>query len=64
MNFAAFQLELGLVALALVLLVLDVLHKKTLNISKGYAIGTIGLGILLILSFLIKNLEYSGCFFI
>ena len=49
MNFAAFQLELGLVALALVLLVLDVLHKKTLNISKGYAIGTIGLGILLIL---------------
>lgn len=55
MNFAAFQLELGLVALALVLLVLDVLHKKTLNISKGYAIGTIGLGILLILSFLIKN---------
>ncbi|MDI9401668.1 MAG: NADH-quinone oxidoreductase subunit N [Limisphaerales bacterium] len=55
MNFAAFQLELGLVALALVLLVLDTLHKKTLNICKGYAIGTIGLGLLLILSFVIKK---------
>ncbi|HQC42791.1 MAG TPA: proton-conducting transporter membrane subunit, partial [Verrucomicrobiota bacterium] len=55
MNFAAFQLELGLVALALLLLVLDVLHKKTLDVSKGYVIGTTGLGILLILSFLIKN---------
>ena len=48
MNFAAFQLELGLVALALLLLVLDVLHKKTLDVSKGYVIGTTGLGILLI----------------
>lgn len=55
MNFAAFQLELGLVALAVLLLVLDVLAKQTLNIGKGYAAGVVGLGLLLILSFFIKT---------
>lgn len=55
MNLAVFQLELGLVALALLLLILDIFSKKTLTVSKGYAAGVVGLGVLLILSFTIKT---------
>ena len=51
MNFAAFQLETGLAALVILLLILDGSCKQSLHVAKGYAAGIVGLGILLILSF-------------
>ena len=51
MNYAAFQLELGVVALAILILLLDAFRKTPLSVSKGYAAGVVGLGVLLLLSF-------------